>query len=140
MSLFRELFDVAAPEPDTGVERPPLPDGQIRVHVFSGNFDDEEALLSYCFDAPDEDAPEPLNRDLDGAFVDTAYVATGFASGISRALAEIFPQREVDHILPKVGKDNSVVIISEYAFGDLPYILGDTPQLEYLGEWITTTR
>lgn len=136
MDFWRELLDVAARPDDTPDAPPPSPEGQIRVHLFCGTFDTEEDLLGYCFDPVRADGPEPFNLDLQGAYVDTAYVATGYGPAIPEALADFFDPANAQDILPGLKGDNALVIVSEYAFGGFPYSLTDTPRLRYLGNWL----
>ena len=134
LSIWRNLFDPAMPsDNDDADDHPSIPEGMTRVHIFAGNFDTEEALLAYCFDSPSDDTPEPINVDLPGAFVDTTYVATGYANAVPVVLAEFFSPAEQERLRRQIGARNSIVVMSEYAFGGFPYELDDTPKLEYLG-------
>ena len=134
LSIWRSLFDPAMPtDHDTSDDQPAIPEGMTRVHVFAGNFETEEALLAYCFDSVEQDGPEQLNIDLPGAYVDTTYVATGYAAAIPIVLAEFFSSAEQTRMTRKIGDRNSLVVMSEYAFGGFPYELDDTPMLEYVG-------
>ena len=138
MSFWRELFDVAARSDQDDDTVPSTPEGKVRVYVFAGHFPDEEALLSYCFDQPAEGLPVPFNRDLTGAYVDTTYVVTGFGAGVKETLDEFFVGDVAAEILLRIGDGNSVVVVSEYAFGDFPFSLNDTPRLSYLGNWLVS--
>lgn len=132
MTLLRELFDVAlVAEDDT---HPPTPDGMIRLHLFAGTFDNEEALLRYCFDAPAANTPEPFTRDLPEATIDMTYVVVGFDQGVDDTLADFFAMGDSAEIKLQMRGANSIVVVSEHAFGGTQYHLGDTPRLTYLGE------
>lgn len=131
MNLLRELLDVAPLDPN--VRRTPAPEGKIRLHLFCGSFESEDDLLAYCFDAPSENDPEPLTKDLPEAFVDTTYVVTGYERGVGEALADFFTVEESDEVLAQISGKNSLVILSEHAFGGMDYSLNDTPRLRYLG-------
>lgn len=132
MNLLREIFDVAlVAEDDTHA---PTPDGMIRLHLFAGSFDSEEALLRYCFDAPATNAPEPFTRDLPEATIDMTYVVVGFEQGVDDTLADFFAMGEAAEIKLQMRGANSIVVLSEYAFGGTQYHLNDTPRLTYLGE------
>ncbi len=140
MSIWSELFSFEPPSDDTPELPQEAPEGFVRIHFFSGRFETEEELLYYCFGDNDEsDSPTPLTRALPGAFIDTSYVVTGHKELIEDVLADFFEPVQVNALETRINPDNSVVIMSEYAFGGFPFSLGDTPQLRYHGAFLVQT-
>jgi hypothetical protein len=130
MTILRRLFSALRTPPAPEIPRP-LPAGKLRIHLFCGTFADVVDANDYCFQSVD-DAAEALNRDQPGAFIDTAFVECHFGDPIPR-LAEFLTPEETDHLIVRIGHHNTLIIISEEAFGGLPYTLEDTDQLTYLG-------
>ncbi len=89
--------------------------------------------MSYCYDTPDTNHPEPLTRDLPDAFVDTNFVEVAYGDRVPFALRMIIPAADLDGMADRLGANNTLVMISESAFGGMPYSLNDTPTLRYLG-------
>ena len=113
---------------------PPPPTQPDRVHIFHGTFASELAATDYCLTPLGRNQPEPLTRDLPDAMVDTAEVEIIFgAARISAAVPMLSP--DPDGLLRQIGADNTVIMLSEAAFGGLPYTLNDTPKLRYAGPY-----
>lgn len=136
MSLWREIFDPAVEDPDDPYRHEPVPEGMVRLHVFAGTFESEEAALSYCYDAPDTRHPEPLTDDLEDATIDTTYVDVAFGADIPAVLAGFFKGDDLSILRQRIEGANTLVLISEYAFRGLPYALSDTPRLVYHGAFL----
>jgi hypothetical protein len=133
MSILSRLLQVfrPIPQPDLPAE---LPQGQERIHLFSGNFDDVDAAMAYCFHAPG-DTPEQITLDQPGAYIDTDFVEVVFNNATAR-LSEFLSSEEADRTRAKMRGANTLIIITEDAFGGFPYTLTHTPNLFYLGPYI----
>lgn len=90
--------------------------------------------MAYCFHAPGE-VPEQLTLDQPGAFIDTTYVEVNFGTAKAR-LDEFLTVEEAERTLAKMREANTLIIITEDAFGGFPYTLNHTPNLYYLGPYI----
>ncbi len=136
MTLLRHLADLVLGIGDD-TEAPPAapPPGTARLYVFHGTFETEEQALAYCYDAPDPAHPEPLTRDLPGAYIDTTYVDVLWGKTNDPALRAYFPDPIRDQIIAATEASNTVVLISQDAFGGFGFRLNDTPHLTYLGHW-----
>lgn len=132
MGILRALFGWMMPQSPTA---PPPLAGSDRLHLFAGHFPSEETAMSYCYDAPDTNHPEPLTRDLADAYVDTNFVEVAFGERVPFALRMIIPAADLDDMSDQISGDNTLVMISESAFGGMPYTLNDTPALRYLGAY-----
>ncbi|MEY1556746.1 hypothetical protein AB3Y40_14025 [Yoonia sp. R2331] len=110
----------------------PTPDGQLRLHLFSADFDGPEEAHRFCFIAPGADLPVDLTRELTGAFIDTDEVEM-IHGDIPTRLIEFLSEQEADDIVLRMAGDNTLILITEHAFGGLPYELDDTDRLTYLG-------
>ncbi len=117
----------AAPSP----AKPTAPD-QLRLHLFGADFDSAEAAHRFCYIAPGPDLPVDLTRELTGAFIDTDEVEM-IHDDIFPRLCEFLPEAEADDIMLRLAGDNTLILITEHAFGGLPYDLDDTDRLTYLG-------
>lgn len=133
MSILSRLLKALRPIPQPDLPAA-LPHGQQRIHLFSGNFDDVDAAMAYCFHAPG-DVPEQITLDQPGAFMNTDFVEVVFHNAANR-LAEFLSVEETDRTLHKMRGDNTLIIITEDAFGGFPYTLAHTPNLFYLGPYI----
>lgn len=140
MPFWSDLFSFEPPKDDTPDLPAPLPEGQVRLYLFSGSFADEAALSAYCFGSGDPDAPTDLTRGLPGAFVDGSYVITGFGTQVSETLRDFFAPEQADTILKKIAPHNSAVVMSEYAFGGFPFSLNDTELLKFHGAFVVQTK
>ena len=109
-----------------------LPEGKMRLHLFGATFDSQDAADRFCYEVPQPDYPEQLTRELEGAFIDTAQVEVICGPVLPRLL-EFLDDEEADDIMLRLGADNSLIIITELAFGGMPYSLDDTDTLTYLG-------
>jgi hypothetical protein len=136
VSFLGRLIDIFAPRPAIPEAAPPVPEGKMRLHLFCGHFFSEAEAEAYCYDAPDHNHPEPLTRDLPGAYIDPAFVEIGFAADIPNRLAEFFDPDGVAERLVEIGNCNTLVMIAEDAFGGFPYSLNNTPVLAYLGAFV----
>ncbi len=128
MSILSRFFDLFKTIPDPVSPRP-LPDGKLRLHFLSGDFDNEAAAKSYCFDA-EGDAPEQITFDQPSAFIDTGFVEVAFQNAHDR-LIEFLPPKQVRKIQSKMKGANTLIIITEDAFGGFPYAMVSTKRLTY---------
>lgn len=126
LSALAALFSGPKPLPEAPVPPPP---GSDRVHLFAGNFGSELAATEYVFDAPDANHPEPFTNDLPDAYVDTAFVEIAHGDRLEPAL-ELITRDIID-----IGDADTLIIVSEQAFGGFPFALDDTPRARYLGLW-----
>lgn len=116
---------------DTAVPPPPNPN---RLHIFHGTFASELAATDYCLTPLGRNKPEPLTRDLPDAMINTSEVEIIFGTArIAAAVPMLYPNP--DRLLGQIGADNTIVMITEAAFGGLPYTLNDTPALRYAGAY-----
>lgn len=109
----------------------PLPDGKLRLHLFSGDFETEDAAMKYCFHA-DGDAPEQITLEQPEAFIDTGFVEVVHKK-IDARLSEFLDGGEADRMRAKMKGTNTLIIITEDAFGGFPYALVTTKTVYYLG-------
>ena len=134
----RGLRNVSALDPSSSNRIPQpvppdaLPDGKMRLHLFGATFESQSKADRFCYEAPQPDFPEQLTRELDGAFIDTAQVEV-ICGPIQPRLLEFLDHENADDIMLRLGADNSLIIITELAFGGMPYTLDDTETLTYLG-------
>lgn len=117
--------------PATASLPPPPPAGQIRVHFLAGDFDTAAEAEAYCFDS-EGDAPEQITRDQPGAFIDTIFVEPVFGD-IRTRLETILPAKTAARLFAKAKGANTLIVITEEAFGGMAYALEDTDRLRYLG-------
>lgn len=127
--LFGRIRSKAAPQ----TALPPNANPN-RVHLFHGTFASELEATDYCLTPLGRNKPEPLNRDLPDAGVNTAEVEIIFGSARITAASPMFSPNP-DGLLRDIGEDNTLIMISEAAFGGLPYTLNDTPTLRYAGAY-----
>lgn len=121
--------------PASAVPAKPTADGQMRLHLFSADFDNAEAAHRFCYIAPGPDLPVDLTRDLTGAFIDTQEVEM-IHGDIRSRLLEFLTDKQADDVILRMSGDNTLILITELAFGGLPYDLNDTDRLTYLGPQI----
>jgi len=133
MSLLSRLLAVFRPVQLPEVPQA-LPHGKQRIHLFSGNFEDADAAMAYCFHALG-DVPEQITLDQPGAFIDTSYVEVDFGTAEKR-LTEFLGDEQANHTFHKMRGANTLIIMTEQAFGGFPYVLTHTPNLFYLGPYI----
>ena len=118
------------------VQRPMhLPDGQTRLHLFAADFDDDTSAKAFCFGPGDPNIPEPITQELDGATIDTTFLEL-IQGDIHSRLSEFLSEEDVSDILLDLRGHNSLVILTEQAFGGLPFQVHDTATLRYLGDKI----
>ncbi len=122
-------------EPELTMPAPP-PAGHRRLHLFAGDFGSREAAEAYCYDAPDATHPEPLTRDLPGAYIDPDFVEIAFGTEKPITLGQWFDVQDRDDILADTDSVDTILIVDEHAFGGQRFYLNDTPVLRYLGGWI----
>ena len=127
--LFELLRD--PPVPGAAVPPPPLPETQMRLHLFSARFYDAEAARRFAY-TDEEDRPTPMNRELEGAFVNPDEVEVVHGQVRTRLL-DFLDTPVADGIVKRMGRDNTLIMVTELAFGGLPYDLTDTRTLTYLG-------
>ena len=114
-------------------EPPPrLPPDRLRLHLFGASFGSQPQADLFCYGDGDPDRPTPLNRALEGAFIDPAEVEV-VVDAVEARLREFLDPAEADDVLLRLGGDNSLIILTEHAFGGLAYALDDTETLTYLG-------
>lgn len=114
---------------------PDIPEGKLRIHLFSGIFENKGLADDYCFKAPDPNTPEPLTCDLPGAFIDTQQVEVTFGN-ITERLSAFLDDATMQTLLGQIRSDNTLIIITDLAFGGFPYALNNTPKLTYHGAQI----
>ncbi len=133
MSVFQKFINYfkRIPEPELHLA---LPDDKLRLHLLCGNFDDADAAMAYCFHT-NSDTPEQITIDQPGAFIDTGFVEVVFQSAEAR-LADFLPTDQVSHTMAKMRGANTLIIITEDAFGGFPYVLTHTDTLSYLGPYV----
>lgn len=135
MSIWSELFSFEPPSDDTPDLPPEAPEGFVRVYLFSGRFETEDELGDYCF-GDDSDSPTALTRALPGAYVDTSYLVAGHGTQVGETLLDFFSPEQVNALAVNIAPDNSVVIMSEFAFGGFPFSLNDTERLRFHGAFL----
>ncbi len=113
----------------------PTPPGKLRLHLLSTDFGSAEEAHRFCYIAPGPDLPVDLTRELAGAFIDTDEVEM-IHGDIAARLAEFLTEAEADDIVLRMLGDNTLILVTENAFGGLPYELEDTNRLTYLGTQI----
>lgn len=133
MSFLSRLLAAFKPIPQPELPAR-LPAGKQRIHLLSGTFDDVDAAIAYCFHAPG-DVPEQLTLDQPGAYIDTSFVEVDFGTAKER-LKGMLSTDDVDTVYHKMRGANTLIIITEEAFGGFPYTLENTPNLFYLGPFI----
>lgn len=111
-----------------------LPEGKLRLHLLCGTFDSADAAMTYCFQA-NGDTPEQITIDQPGAFIDTGFVEVVFRN-IEPRLLDFLPAQEVSRTIAKMNGANTLVIITEDAFGGFPYVLSHSETLYYLGPYV----
>ena len=117
---------------DPQPELPPaLPEGKLRIHLLSADFADTDAAMAYCFHA-DGDTPEQITFDQPGAFIDTGFVEVVHRNPAAR-LADFLPAADVNRMIPKMKGTNTLIIITEDAFGGFPYVLTSNKTVYYIG-------
>ena len=131
MSILSNLFDLFR-APRRVAERAVLPLDKTRVQFLSGEFSSLRAAKRYCYYALG-DAPEQITFEQEDAFIDTAFVEVVYEAAAAR-LSEFLTAADVDQIEAEMAGDNTLIILSEEAFGGFPYSLSDTPTVRYLGE------
>ena len=133
MSIISRLIAIFRPIPQPELLTHP-PEGKQRIHLMSGDFPDVDAAMAYCFHA-DGDLPEQITFEQPGAFIDTNFVEVDFETADIR-LNEVLNPEDADIVLSKMRGANTLIIITEEAFGGFPYVLTHTPNLYYIGPYI----
>lgn len=134
MSWIGKLFSLF-PNREPLPEAPePPPPGHDRLHLFAGTFGNELDAYAYVYEAPDADHPEPFTNDLPEAYVDTTRVEIAHGPRLDAAITLIEGQSST-RLRHAVGGDDTLIIVSEAAFGGFPFALNDTPRVRYLGAW-----
>ncbi|MFZ3582984.1 hypothetical protein ACOI1H_12525 [Loktanella sp. DJP18] len=134
----RGLRDAAKliPSENTMLDQPQAPvhldPEHLQLHLFSANFPSQAEADAFCTAPRGTDQPSRLTQELDGAFIDEAEVEVVHGDIQSRLL-EFLSGDEVDDVLLRLAGDDTLIIITENAFHDLPYTLDDTAHLTYLG-------
>ena len=77
--------------------------------------------MAYFFQS-DGDTPEQITIDQPGAFIDTGFVEVVHRNSAAR-LADFLPAADVDRTVAKMEGTNTLIIITEGAFGGFPYAL-----------------
>ena len=131
--LGLRAIDPATPTGDPAPTPPDAPPpGQLRLHLFGANFDSPAEAERFCYEPPQPDYPVALTRELAGAYIDTGEVEVIHAPHLPRLL-EFLDADEADDILLRLGADTTLILLTERAFGGMPYTLDDTETLTYLG-------
>ena len=137
----RGLRDVAKliPSESTRLEEPHRPvrldEEHLQLHLFGANFDTQTAADAFCSAPPGTDLPSPLTQELSGAFIDEAEVEV-IHGAIQPRLLEFLSAEEADDVMLRLAGDDTLIVITENAFGGFPYTLDDTRHLTYLGHII----
>lgn len=133
MSIWTRILAVfkAVPQPELP---PALPDDKLRLHLFSADFENADAAMAYCFQS-DGDTPEKITLEQPGAFIDTGFVEVAF-KGAEKRLTEFLPTKDVDRVIAKMKGVNTLIIITEDAFGGFPYVLTTTKTVFYHGPFV----
>lgn len=116
------------------VQRPMhLPEGQARLHMFAADFADQAAAKAFCYGTGNPNIPEPITQELDGATIDTAFLEI-IQGDIHTRLIEFLSEEEAGDVLADMRQRNTLIILTEAAFSDLPFQVHDTDTLRYLGD------
>ncbi len=126
ISLFREN-----PEPEMPA---PLPAGKMRLHLLTANFETREKARHYCLYSRG-DRPERLTLEQPNAFIDTTFVEVTFG-GAQERLDEFLDPKIVKKIVKKMRGENTLIILTEDAFGGFPYRLIDNDTVRVIGSYI----
>ena len=134
MNFLKGLIDMlrVSPSPDLADSAIPPHAPSNRFHLFCGTFPSELDATAYCLDTNSANEPEPLTRDLPDAMIDTSMVEIIYGTRVDAAVQMLDPS-DAASLTERIGEANTLILISERAFGGLPYTLNDTPVLEYLG-------
>tara|TARA_R110002051_G_scaffold182769_4_gene252277 strand:+ start:467 stop:997 length:531 start_codon:yes stop_codon:yes gene_type:complete len=133
MSVLRKFIDYFKPTPQPEPHAR-LPEGKLRLHLLCGSFESADAAMTYCFQA-DGDTPEQITIDQPGAFIDTGFVEVVFRT-IAPRLLDFLSADDVSRTIARMNGANTLVIITEDAFGGFPYVLSHSETLYYLGPYI----
>ena len=136
--VARNAFRLIPSEPlgrDDPLPAPPTDAAHTRLHFFGAEFPTRSAAEAFCFRSKGPDLPVPLTQELTGAFIDLNEVEVVFG-GIAQRLGEFMNPAEVEDVVLRLEGNNTLIILTEDAFGGLPYDLDDTEWLTYLGAWI----
>jgi hypothetical protein len=134
----RGLKDIARINPSESARLPeakrpkPQPAGKMKLHLFGANFDSQAAADRFCYAPTGTDEPSTMTQQLEGAFIDEAQVEAVHLD-IRARLNEFLGEEEADDIMLRLSSDNTLIILTEVAFGGFPYTLDDTDTLTYLG-------
>ena len=120
---------------DEPVPARPTDNTHLRLHLFGAHFDSLADARAFCYATAGPELPVALTRELEGAFIDTDEVEVVHGE-IAARLAEFLTPNEADDIILRLADDNTLIILTENAFGGLPYDLNDTDHLTYLGPQI----
>lgn len=116
-----------------GPQKPVHLDPQhLQLHLFGANFEDRAAADLFCTAPSGTDLPSPLAQEMSGAFINEAEVEV-VHKDIQNRLLEFLSATEADDIMLRLAGDTTLIIITENAFGGMPYTLDDTARLSYLG-------
>jgi hypothetical protein len=130
MNLWSRLRTLINGEPQPELPHK-LPEGKLRIHLLSANFADADAAMAYCFQS-DGDSPEQITIDQPGTFIDTGFVEVVHRNTAAR-LADFLPADDVDRTIAKMKGTNTLIIITEDAFGGFPYALTTNQTVYYIG-------
>lgn len=112
----------------------PAPDGFAYIHIFCAKFDDAAAARKFCYDTPTINTPEEITKELSGAFINTEFVEVIFGN-IAQRLDEFMADGDSVQVVSSLGPDNTVILITEDAFGGFPFVVHSTKTLTYLGKF-----
>ena len=130
MNIFSRLRTLMNGDPQPKLP-PALQEGELRIHLLSADFTDADAAMAYCFHA-EGDAPEQITFDQPSAFIDTGFVEVVHRNPATR-LADFLPAKDVDRTIAKMKGVNTLIIITEDAFGGFPYVLTSNKIVYYIG-------
>ena len=110
----------------------PVAQGMTRLHLFSGQFADEDAAADYCYELTDD--PAPFTLDLPETYLNSDQITMTF--GEKERLREIhryLTDRQRKKALRRTKGHNTLIIVPEAAFEGDDFRLYDTPRVIYLG-------
>lgn len=110
------------------------PDGYAYIQVFTAEFETQDEAEAFCYDTPTKNTPEQITQELSGAFIDTNFVEVIYGN-IGPRLNEFMSAGDSVQIMASLGSDNTVIIISEEAFGGFPFLVHNTKTLTHLGQF-----
>jgi len=110
------------------------PEGFAYIHVFTAKFENAAKARAFCYDTPTKNTPEEITQELSGAFIDTNFVEV-IHGDIAPRLDEFMADGDSIQVMMSLGYDNTVIIVTEEAFGGFPFVVHNTNTLTHLGRF-----